>query len=95
MKYITKHNSQLFACPRVRFGANPLLEAGINQHASPLMIDFSLLCAKPFYKRIAFNVAVTLIHVVNEASESFWKMHEEFLWQEMKICKNNTLRTYR
>jgi ATP-dependent RNA helicase DeaD len=37
---------------------------------------------KAFYKRLGVSVPVTLIHVINEASESFWKMHPEFLWQE-------------
>jgi hypothetical protein len=52
---------------------------------------FAVLYAKPFYNRVAFDVAVTLIHVVNEASESFWKMHEKFLWQEMKIYAKTIL----
>jgi len=56
---------------------------GYNHYASPLSSDsFLPIRAKPFYKRIALCVAVTLIHVINEASESFWKMHEGFLWQE-------------
>ena len=50
--------------------------------------------AKPFYPRLMFKRFVTLIHVTNEASESFWKMHAQFLWQEMyRICKTNPLRT--
>jgi hypothetical protein len=49
--------------------------------------------AKPFYPRLMFKRFVTLIHVTDEASESFWKMHAQFLWQEMyRICKTNPLR---
>ena len=56
---------------------------GLQPTRQPFVIDsFFLLHAKPFYKRIALCVAVTLIHVINEASESFRKMHEKILWQE-------------
>jgi len=37
-----------------------------------------------FIREMMFNGVVTLIHVIDEASESFWKMHAKFLWQEMK-----------
>jgi len=59
------------------------LLAALQLIRQPFVIDsFFLLHAKPFYKRIALCVAVTLIHVINEASESFRKMHEKILWQE-------------
>jgi len=58
-------------------------EGGLQPTHQPFGIDsFSPVRAKPFYKRIVSCVVVTLIHVINEASESFWKMHEGFLWQE-------------
>jgi hypothetical protein len=41
-----------------------------------------LLPSKTFYKRCVAVSPVTLIHVTDEASESFTEMHEEFLWQE-------------
>jgi hypothetical protein len=44
--------------------------------------------AKPFYPRLLFKGFVTLIHVTNEAFESFQGTHEEFLWQEMKRNAN-------
>ena len=43
---------------------------------------FYLNDAKPFYLGLMFNGLVTLIHVTNEASESFCEIHSEFLWQE-------------
>jgi hypothetical protein len=36
-----------------------------------------------FLSKIEVSEVVTLIHVTNEAFESFWKMHAQFLWQEM------------
>jgi hypothetical protein len=55
---------------------------------------FHLNDAKPFYLGLMFKGLVTLIHVTNEASESFWKMHAQFLWQEMYIiCRTNPSRT--
>jgi hypothetical protein len=35
-----------------------------------------------FIRESLFDGLVTLTHVINEASESFWQMHEGFLWQE-------------
>jgi hypothetical protein len=52
---------------------------------------FFFLAAKPFYKRLMSSGTVTLIHVINKAFESFWKIHGKFLWQEMLEYGNTGL----
>jgi hypothetical protein len=57
-------------------------DAGSAWFNPECMDVFRLLPSKTFYKRLMAVIAVTLIHVTDEASESFTGMHEEFLWQE-------------